>query len=131
MKVRWKLLLAALGIAGMSVTMPVHSAEVDTPAITSPTSGTVVSTKKLVITASAYAGAVKQVSSQWQLDTVDTFDSQRLVTKSEKSHFATYNPPTLSPGTWYVRVRYKNANGAYSAYSQMVPFIVPERKSGY
>lgn len=96
------------------------------PSITSPADGATGVSRQPTLTASAFsmAGGGTHSRSQWQISAVSSFASI-FHDSGDSTSLTSYAPPagTLAFNTsYFARVRYKEAGGTYSAWSNVVGF---------
>ena len=123
-----------LTVNGKAVTVNVVpvTAYVNTPSVTSPTTGATDLGPDVVITGSAFAttgGSDTHVGTDWQVATDAGFTNVVASTTNSSSAKTSYTATGLAPSTtYYVRLRYKGTTMGYSNWSTTTSFST---KSSY
>ncbi|MEI6478343.1 MAG: beta-propeller fold lactonase family protein [bacterium] len=108
-----------------TISFTVDTVKPSTPSIASPASLSYTNDNTPTITGSTYSDVNGQLAAQWQIDTINSFDSGDLVDSgTDLVNLASYTPSTLSDAEWFAWVRYKDVAGNWSDWSTPVSFTV-------
>lgn len=97
----------------------------NTPSITSPSNGATSQNTNLTLTSSTWSSLNNDgshASSDWEISTNNTFTNIVASSYSSTTNKTSFTPSLSYSTTYYARVRYRNAEGVVSQWSNVVSF---------